>query len=53
MGAHGYIGVWGHEKQTHKDIHGSNAHHFPATMAGKFPKIHVWVKGNTEGHGMS
>ena len=53
MGVYEYIGVWGHEKQAHTDVHTSNKHDFPATMDGKFPKIHVWSRGNTEGNGRS
>ena len=47
MNVYGCIGVGEHEKQARKDIHGPNAHDFPATMAGKFPKIHAWVMGDT------
>ena len=53
MGAHGCIGVGEHKKQARKDAHASNAHDFPATMPGKFPKIHVLERGDTEGHGRS
>jgi len=41
------MGACEHEKQAHKDTHAQNAHDFPATMAGKFPKMHVWVRGDT------
>ena len=47
VGAYGCIGVGEREKQTRKDTHGLNAHDFPATMAGKFPNIHVLVRGDT------
>ena len=53
MGVYGYLGVEGHEKQTRKDTHGLNVHHIPATIDGKFPKIHVWESGDAEGQGMS
>ena len=50
IGVCGCIDVWEHENQAHKDKYGSHAHDFPVTMTGKFPEIHVWVRGDTEGH---
>ena len=48
MGAYGCIGVGEHEKQACKDTRRPNTHDLPATMAGKFPKIHAWVRGATD-----
>ena len=53
MGAYGYIGVGEHGKQTCKGTYASNTHDFPGTMAGKFPKICVWVVGDVGGNGRS
>ena len=50
VGAYGCIGLGEHEKQARKDTHGPNAHDFPTTMAGKFPEMHAWARGGTEGH---
>ena len=50
MDAYGCNAVGEDKKQARKDIHGSNAHDFPASMAGKFPKIHGWARGGTEGY---
>ena len=49
MDAYGCIGLGKHKKQTRKDTHGSTAHDFPAIVDGKFPKIHVWVRGIQKG----
>ena len=48
MDAYGCIGLGKHKKQTRKDTHGSTAHDFPGIVDGKFPKIHVWVRGDTD-----
>ena len=57
IGAYGCIGVGEHEKQARKHTHGPNAHDFPGTMAGKFPKMQAWVRGDmvrvTAGNGWS
>ena len=43
MDAYGCIGVGEHVKQACKGYAWSNTHDFPATMTGKFPKIHTCV----------
>ena len=45
MDAYRCVSVGEHMKQADKDAHGSNTHDFPATVAGKFPKINTWVRG--------
>ena len=49
MGVHGCIWVYRfrkHDKQTRKDRHAPTVHDFPAIMAGNFPQIHAWVRGD-------
>jgi len=50
MGTYGCIGLGEHEKQTHKDTHGLNAHDYQPLCPGNFLKyMHltvIWAAGN-------